>query len=380
MEGSGWITNNSERGYIEPMAHPAGRPPQPPPMDSTLKMLSDVTFYLQMYYNPALASVGMVANIITCIVLPFSVLYKLSATQYLIGMAIADTMFLLNILLLWFNNMGYSIYQYGSLCHFTMFLSHASCFLSLWYTVCLAVDGFIMICCPYKREKLCSLARARIVVLTLAVVATAVYLNISLTFGVIHLGPMYWCMPVSTLADPLSKLKKIDIFINSIIPYASLVYLLLHTSIQAACQLKKGMRTYTITRGHNNAQTITYPLNFLFVYILVFLLLNLPAQSLKIYYTLRDITITSRNIVDQKEQLLQRILDNLQNFKYAVNFWILLMTSDDFRQGLVHIVTYLCKLCKKKKTKENATLPEGHIADETSIALIEANHKNVATV
>lgn len=342
-----------------------------------LDLLVSLMWYMQMYYNPAAAVLGITCNIIAFIIIPLSDLNKLSLGHYTIAILVANTGYLINVLLLWINHMGIHIYRHGSMCHFTTFISYASCFLSVWYTVCFAVDGFIVIGFRYHADRMCQPSRARIVIFCLAAIATAVFLNISLTHGVIHIGPNYICTAVSQFQESLQVLKYIDMFANSLLPYVAIFYIVMHSTIAHLCHPAETRRPLKRTR--HATESVQFPLGLYLLFITACLIIDMPSQAALIFFTMRDLFASKVSGQLEWDYSLQQVMINLQNIKYASMFFILLC-SRHFRVGFTKVPEIIrTRRAANSNVKDNGFCEE-IIADEPCTSLIASTRNATARV
>ncbi len=345
--------------------------PQPPPLDPSIESLQNTLGKMQTYASPCIFCIGIPLNMMSLILIAKWCIKKASMTQYLCVILIADVTLLTNLLLVWLTQRGFDLYRLGALCHFTSFVSQSSSFLSLWFSVCLAVDGFIRTCCnETKSKKLCTKIRARVVILCLVACATAVYLNISLMVGVFHVGTKNVCYPLNQYVATLNTLDKIDIFVNVILPYSGLGYLFLHTcivylmqnvSVPAAvtqCLQMRGHKTYgkevnppsnmqnreentTLQTNDSKIERAIFvrkeAINISLCLVMFTLILNVPSASLRTYNTMQRIFFPNRPMTMDK-YLWQQLLQYPYYLKSACNFFLLLLASGAFRESMVGLI------------------------------------------
>ena len=190
-----------------------------PPVDLEELRLRNTLLFMQTYASPLIFCAGIPLNLISLAIVGKGCLQKTSLIQYLCAILTTDVTLLANLFMMWLTQRGFDLYRLGALCHFTSFLSHTSSFLSLWITVGLAVDGYIRICFTQSARSLCTIIRARVVILCLVACATAVFLNISLMVGVVPTPAGHICAPINRYINTLKVLGKTDIFINVMLPY-----------------------------------------------------------------------------------------------------------------------------------------------------------------
>ena len=340
-----------------------------PSMDLEALKLHKTLQLMQTYASPFIFCTGIPLNLISLVILAKGCLQKASVIQYLCAILATDVTLLANLFIMWLTQRGLDLYRLGALCHFTSFLSHTSSFLSLWITVAMAVDGYIRICFPQSAKSLCTIIRARVVILCLVACATAVYLNISLMVGVVPTPIGHVCAPVNRYINTLKVLGKADIFINVMLPYLSLIYLMVHVALNVLAEICKSPQSHRKvhlqtggetreplnmqcteevkrinTKGNGlrcetedcNLQTRTQLASLCFCVVFFTLCLNLPSAVLRTFNTLLQMKYPNRPMVDT-QLLWQQLLQYPYYLKSACNMIILLLASRNFRHAIVNL-------------------------------------------
>ncbi len=361
--------------YVDNPGPPMWRPPPP---DGVTNALQTAIYFLKIYYTPLLVIVGILGNIFSCVVMLRTKLKMLSFVQYFAAILAADTLFLINLMCLWMVDMGVNLYRLGAWCHFTTFLSHSSGFLSLWYTVCLAVDRLIFAHFALLERKMCTPLRAKILITSLALTAIAVFLNMSLTVGLVQVRQTLMCTPLRQFVTALRKLNHVDIFINSIIPYCVLIIIFSLGAIKAYGEHRwmriqgRTRNTTTFKCEHERGQ-VRASLSFMLYY----LLLTLPVQTFRVTLTLKDIVSPITMPPDMKLMLWQHILQYLYYTHFSFNLFILLATYHGFRMSIKVMFVSVFKSVQSalacKTDNDNDLDIEGDaidgLVDEASVAL-----------
>lgn len=173
--------------------------------DAILKTVEVIGDLLSLYYIPIVAFSGSIGNILSVVVFFKTKLKKLSSSYYLAALAVSDTCFLFSSLMQWMNFIGIGIYNMNTGCQLLSFLSYLSSFLSVWFVVAFTVERFIAVMYPLKRQSMCTVRRAKIVLAGLTVA------------GCIHSAPIiYFATPVynaplnQTICD-VSKTYKVGL-------------------------------------------------------------------------------------------------------------------------------------------------------------------------
>lgn len=135
--------------------------------------------FLTLYYTPTLVCVGSIGNILSVMVFFKTKLRKLSSSYYLAALGISDTCFLIGLLVSWLNFVDVHIYNWNIFCQFFTYFSGLCSFLSVWFVVAFTVERFIAVLYPLKRQTMCTVRRAKLVLVglvTLGCVISAPYL------------------------------------------------------------------------------------------------------------------------------------------------------------------------------------------------------------
>ena len=347
----------------------------PTPQHSPL--LQEIINSLRFYYTPVLVVVGVLGNIFCSVVLMRTQLKTFSFVHYLAAILLADTFFLFNLMCLWMVDMGINLYHLGAWCHFTTFLSHTSCFLSLWYTVALSIDRSIVMHCSSQARKLCTVLRAKVVVVTLAMTAIAVYLNISLTVGVVHLGTTAICTPLSIFIKALRTLNHIDIFLNSMVPYIILLLVVIPGLVRAYIERNwvTGMRgprgpgqpiDTDVEKGHNV---------LMLSFVIYFIVLTLPSQAFRFVITIREMMSSPLDMMSIRAMSWQQLLQYLYYTRYSLNIVVIFASFEGFRGACAHLY-HMCIHCsamdacgRQREVVCQSDIEENDTTNDTTLAL-----------
>lgn len=135
--------------------------------------------FLTIYYTPTLVCVGSIGNILSVLVFFKTKLRKLSSSYYLAALGISDTCFLIGLLASWLNFVDINIYNRNICCQFFTYFSGLCSFLSVWFVVAFTVERFIAVLYPLKRQTMCTVRRAKMVLIglvTLGAIISTPYL------------------------------------------------------------------------------------------------------------------------------------------------------------------------------------------------------------
>lgn len=126
------------------------------------------------YYTLALVPVGSVGNILSVIAFFNTKLRNLSSSYYLAALSISNTGFLLGAFIAWLNYLDIDIDRKIYYCQFYTYTSGLFNFLSVWIMVSFTVERFIAVIYPLKRRTMCTVKRARAVLIGLTCVGSVV--------------------------------------------------------------------------------------------------------------------------------------------------------------------------------------------------------------
>ena len=334
-------------GSFHPPVEPPGGPFHPPPMDTTIITIQLILQHLHHYYKPSIISIGLITNCLCLLIIIRSQLIQYSYNNYIVALLCADQLYLLNLLSLWMAESGYNIYRFGAWCHFSVLFSQMSSFLCLWYHVCLLVDRYIALHIQCCERVLCTSVKAKIVSISFCIVAIAVFLNISLTVGIVIIGPQIFCTPLARFTQSWKVLDKLDIVINGLIPYSMCLYIAVMSLIIG---YREGHMTCTRHHGICNCCHMTDARsihetddsqwekgNYLMTqaYTWIHLLLTLPVQMFRWIQTFSMMVNPSPPTI--YNILLQQLFSYPSHTLPAINFFILLIFYSGFRTGLTQL-------------------------------------------
>lgn len=126
---------------------------------------------LVFYYTPTIVFVGIIGNILSVLVFFRTKLRKLSSSYYLAALGMSDSCFLVLSFITWLNFADINLTNHNIACQLYYYLQGVCSFLSVWYVVAFTVERFIAVLYPLKRQSMCTVRRAVIVLCGLTVAA-----------------------------------------------------------------------------------------------------------------------------------------------------------------------------------------------------------------
>lgn len=138
----------------------------------------EITSKIIAYYTPFITFTGTIGNVLSILVFFRTKMKKLSSSYYLAALGASDTGYLFLNFVQWLNVLGINIYNRDIVCQLFTFLSSTFCVLSVWFVVAFTVERFIAVLYPLKRQTMCTVRRAKSVLICLIVI------------GILHSSPV----------------------------------------------------------------------------------------------------------------------------------------------------------------------------------------------
>lgn len=160
----------------------------------------NVVDILLSYYMPLLIVVGSIGNILSVLVFFRTRLKKLSSSYYLSALGISDTGFLLCNFFQWLGIFNINFYNKEVVCQLLTYLSNLCATLSVWFVVAFTVERFIAVLYPLKRQTMCTVRRAKSVLVALTIIS------------LIH------CSPLLLFSSPQMS-KHLGVVICDVLPF-----------------------------------------------------------------------------------------------------------------------------------------------------------------
>lgn len=185
-------------------------------IDEKMTALTKLKNDLYLYYLPLIVIVGILANVMCCIFLLKSDMRRKFFTHLYIAVYIADTGFLITLLLIWVKNQGVDIYSQPGLCQMTIFMGYFFPFLSMWHS-CLAAALLLLRVRSNCIAKFTNgSGKAKIVIAILTILSLTSYLYKTWTSGLVRYGDRQLC----------NILPEVDEFIIRILNVMDLLFIM----------------------------------------------------------------------------------------------------------------------------------------------------------
>ncbi len=340
-----------ENGTVENFTYPAA---EIPVKNIGRPLIWKIANALDIYGVPVIIVLGILGNTASFLVFVLSHLKTLSSSVYLAALAVSDAGFLICVFFLWLINVNVNIYHTLGWCQTVVYLTYVFGFLSVWYVVCFTVERYIAVCFPFKRGKMCTTRRAKIVVVAMAMFAMLAYSFALWTSDIIPFpGVGSYCLPKFQYHSLVFIVNTIDSVITLLIPSVTIIainiriiFVVTHADRQAkqllgpTASLESGisrlgrcnsvMSAHSLSRRTSQNSQMT---RMLLVVSTMFLLLNLPSHSFTVHKFLTTI-IHPDYRPSKYYKVWQLLFQFLYYLNFGINFLLYNMCGENFRNAL----------------------------------------------
>lgn len=139
---------------------------------------------IEICYMPIIVHLGLLGNCLSVCVFFGTKLRRASSSIYLGALAISDSGFLVTIFIVWLNTFDVHLFNKSGFCQFFVYFGSLCSFLSVWLVVAFTIERYVAVKYPLHRQSLCTVARAKIVITCLTVLALLLCSPILLFSGV----------------------------------------------------------------------------------------------------------------------------------------------------------------------------------------------------
>lgn len=139
---------------------------------------------IQFYYVPFLVFFGTFGNTVSVYVFFRTKLKKLSSSYYLSALAISDTVYLIQLFVVWLRFVNIDLFNLPIMCQIMIYLASVCSFTSVWLVLAFTVERFVAVKYPLLRAAVCTVTRAKIVILILTIMGMLLYSPIPMSLEV----------------------------------------------------------------------------------------------------------------------------------------------------------------------------------------------------
>ncbi|XP_058462387.1 growth hormone secretagogue receptor type 1-like [Malaya genurostris] len=199
----------------------------------TFLYYAELLSVINFYYIPALVLFGSIGNVLSVLVFFKTKLKKLSSSYYLAALGLSDTCYLFGLFVPWLNLIDIKIYTLEMYCQFFTFFSNLCSFLSVWFVVAFTVERFIAVLYPLKRQTMCTVRRAKIVISALTLIGVFISLPV-IFFASPQFSPAMnetICDMPEEYKDQMTVFNYLDTILVFIVPFTVIVVLNTFTAL-----------------------------------------------------------------------------------------------------------------------------------------------------
>lgn len=251
-------------------------------MTSTDIYTEELAYILNIYFSPVFITFGVFGNLLSIIVFFKSRLQALLSSHYLTALAISDTLFLLQLIPPWLSAVNLShVFARDGFCQVFVYLTYVSSSSSAWLIVLFTVERFVAVLYPLRRTRVCTVRRARLLIL--AIVVSCLAINTPVLKFIVPKGND--CNIDHDLMHHAARFNVVDTIFSFTLPLTIITVLNIWITI-GMCKLSRARsRLVEEVRPSRNSriraeQRMT---KMLLTISSVFVLLNLPAYSMRIF-------------------------------------------------------------------------------------------------
>ncbi|XP_043539240.1 probable G-protein coupled receptor 139 [Chiloscyllium plagiosum] len=312
------------------------------------KMLELFTIVDKVYYI-TIAAIGVPVNTLAIVILSQGKCgLSRCTTHYLVAMATADLMVIINDIILY--QLNHYFYQ-GSFLHLTPscividFLLFMSSDCSVWFTVTFSADRFVTICCQKLKLKYCTVKTAAVI---LSITGTIFFLKnvpifIILEPKIVVDNVQWYCQTKPSYYTVLGWLVYdwLDKVLTPLFPFILILLFNAMTIryVLVANRIRKGLRSQHTEEKHSDTETESRRKSMILLFTISssFILLWSPYVINFLYY--RNAEIDPRFYNDGLH-IFERIGFMLLSLSYCTNAFIYGVTQSKFREQFIRAVKY----------------------------------------
>lgn len=303
-------------------------------------------------YAPLITSVvGILGNLVIIYVFTKTKLKRPSTARYLAATAVADTGYLFTILLINLSRYHDAVIHYtAGLCQVISFGGHAFPFLIRWYLTALVIEKYIGVMWPRKKSHMCTVFRAKCVIISLAILSIVCYLYITYFFVAMDFPPS--CIIIWQLFPTWQILTRMDAVVNFAFPYIIIFFLTCLITYRTWQYRKRSMtaserflRRRRVTTAEDKEFKTTPLLILLVVCTLALCVPNSVVRLSELSPNFKPSTSTS-------EIFIQGLFHYLELLNSAIKVLIYSVSSLSFAKQLRIIFCGCCNSWRKSDSRE----------------------------
>ena len=341
--------------------------------------LVSLVMCLHLHVIPIFSVLGIVGNTFCIAVFLYERLRGLSFTVYMVSILLAEAVYLLTLFHEWLTDFRQLVdsYRMGGWCQFITMVHNSSSFVAQWSILALVLDRYISACRPKWEPHYCSPVKARIICLSIVIVAVILYLNLSMIHGEYDMGTKHYCLPLPQYKFTYQALTLVQAFVNSLLLYIIVTSLTCITIAQCLRQRARSRHPVRLTArsasamikhsvqdsGGNESQSQRVIFG---VFMVTYLIFTLPAQAVYIYTAIYNLQHQMSGDLSLRNHYLGRVFMFMQHAGVLFNFPLFIIAYRGFRFQLKLMLkqlgtcVYRCYGSKMDKDTKLSLAENGH--------------------
>ena len=300
--------------------------------------------WLTTYLQPVMCIFGLVGNCLSLIVFCSRKMRRVSSNIYLAALSMSSCLFLIALFLVWLEIFHVRIVHENVWCHGIIYITYVCSFLNSWFVVCITFENYIVTFHLKMATSICSVQKARLVVLLLVLFALAFFDFSIWTTTVTEYAGSPLCTQVDKYYDVINIYTYLDAVITLILPTTVLAILIGAIIVKYIRQtaLQKYGQAQPLSRKDRSLMHIT---RVLLAVGLSYMVLFMPSYINKIRFMIMS-NLMGDSYVTLKDHMINQIVLIISYMSFCSNFLFYVKWSRNFRKGLREI--FCCSFSRRQ--------------------------------
>ncbi|CAF1645217.1 unnamed protein product [Adineta ricciae] len=175
--------------------------------------------YLQFFYIPCLAVLGICGNIICAIVFTTKSLRRLRSSSFLFLLAVGDVFFLIDLIPGWINTNFFRSLYHGTtvICKIQTYVSFVASFIHIWMVLAFTAERFLAVNFPLRHMSQCTPRLSRTIILI--IISPALVFYIYPSFFASEVDKYGQCREKESHVQYLTHINTIDTIMTMFLPF-----------------------------------------------------------------------------------------------------------------------------------------------------------------
>ncbi|XP_014486284.1 PREDICTED: thyrotropin-releasing hormone receptor [Dinoponera quadriceps] len=325
---------------------------------------------IQVYYTPILVHLGLLGNILSVCVFFGTKLRRASSSIYLGALAISDSGFLVMVCLVWLNEFNIHLFNESGYCQSIVYVSAVCSFLSVWLVVAFTVERYVAVKYPLRRQSLCTIARAKVVIIGLTVLAILLSGPFLLFSGPRKVPTRYGNTTLCYLATGWESWANAYNYVDTVLTFAVPLTMIVifntliarniykHDHVRRTLTIESDVSNEKDARNARDRMPQTKVTKMLLIVSSAFLCLNMPSFVLRMFAFYDQ---------SQKYWLIsaQQMCNILFNTSFGINFILYCASGQNFRKEMVRMFIHRPRVGRNGTLIQMANQGKQYVSDFT---------------